>query len=285
VRIAITGSSGFIGTHLVKKLREQENDILEIDIKNGIDITNNEDIRKIDKFDCVIHLAAKIFVPDSFLYPELFFRVNYLGTLNILEMCRIYNARMIYASSYVYGNPNYLPIDEKHSLQAHNPYAQTKIIGEELCKSYNRDFKIPCSILRPFNIYGPGMNDNLLIPVIIGQAKNKKVQIKDSRPKRDFVYIDDLIDAYVLALQYNSEDIEFFNIAGGISYSVSDIFEMIKNKLRVNIEMEDMKEIRQNEILEIVGDINRAREILGWEPKINIENGISRMINYYNSLR
>ena len=105
MRILVTGSSGFIGSKIIKKLVEFKHEVVELDIINGWDITNWEQIKAIESFDVLIHLAAQTFVPDSYKMPQKMYNLNMLGTLNALELCRIKNARMIFASSYVYGNP------------------------------------------------------------------------------------------------------------------------------------------------------------------------------------
>ena len=225
--IVVTGSKGFVGRYLTRALLDKGYKVIEIDLISGFDITNWSEVKDIPRFDVLIHLAAKSFVPDSFINPSSFYKTNFLGTLNALELCKKYKAKMVYASSYVYGKPNYLPIDESHQVNAFNPYAQSKIIGEHLCKGYNRDFGIPVIILRPFNIFGFGQNYNFLIPSIIKQAKSGKILLKDPEPKRDFIYIDDMIEAYIKCIEYNDSSFEIFNIGFGKSYSVKEIVNMV----------------------------------------------------------
>ena len=204
MRIVITGSSGFIGTRLVPRLKQAGHDVVSIDIRDGIDITNWDQIQGIASFDLLIHLAALTFVPDSYLNPRKMYLLNVLGTLNMLQLCHKNKAKMIFTSSYVYGVPKYMPIDEEHPIVAFNPYSQSKLIGEQLCSAYNRDFGIPIIIFRPFNLYGLGQNENFLISLIIKQLKEKReVLLKDPRPKRDFIHVDDVVNAYCKAVDYN----------------------------------------------------------------------------------
>lgn len=274
MKIAVTGSSGFVGLHLVKRLKKLEADIINLDIKNGIDITNWEQIKNIGKFDLLFHLAAKSYVPDSYKYPRDFYYTNIIGTVNALELCRLHKAKMVFTGSYVCGNPRYLPVDENHPTQASNPYAQSKIIGEHLCKGYNRDFGIQVIILRPFNIFGIGQNDNFLIPSIIKQAKLGKILLKDPNPKRDFLYIDDAVEAYIKAMEYNQSSFEVFNIGSGVSYSVKEIVEIIVKSISYNIEVKFSGEKRKNEVINAVADISKAKNILGWKPKFSFVDGI-----------
>ena len=278
MRIVVTGSDGFVGTHLIKRLTQENLNVIKLDIKSGIDIINWKQLNTIPKFDFLIHLASKSFVPDSFKYPKDFYYSNYLGTLNVLELCRKHRAKLIYASSYVYGIPEYLPIDEKHPLKANNPYAQTKIINEKLCEGYNRDFNVPIVILRPFNIYGPGQNENFLIPLIMKQIRRDgKILLKDSRPKRDFVYIDDVVSAYCKAVEYEEIEFEIFNIGSGVSYSVKEISEIIAANYDKDIQIEFSEEKRHNEVMDTIADISKAKNYLHWTPKISLEEGLRKL--------
>lgn len=189
----VTGSEGFIGKSLIKELRRNNIQMIGLDKVSGKDITKWSDIEPLPKIDVVFHLAALTFIPFCLRNPREVYEINLLGTLNILEYCRKFNAKLVYASSYVYGTPEYLPIDEKHPLQAENPYTRSKIIAEKLCKSYHEDYNINIVILRPFNVYGPGQRSDFLIPLIIKQIKgNNKIQLKDPKPKRDFIYVKDI---------------------------------------------------------------------------------------------
>jgi len=278
MKIVVTGSSGFIGNHFVKKLKELNIDVISLDIKNKIDITDWKQVHDLEKFDFLFHLAAKTYVPDSYKYPRDFYYTNIVGTVNALELCRIRKAKMVYISSYLYGNPKYLPIDEKHPILAFNPYAKSKLICEELCKGYNREFNLEVTVLRPFNIYGPGQNRNFLIPNIISQAISGNILLKDPTPRRDFIYINDLIDAFLKAIEYNKNSFEIFNLGYGKSYSVKEIAESIARYLDINIEINYSREKRKNEIVNTVADISKAKKLLNWAPKVEIEEGLKHCI-------
>lgn len=280
IKIAVTGSAGFVGSHLVKRLNELDADIIHLDIKNGIDITDWEQIKNIGNFDLLFHLAAKLYIPDSYENPLDFYHTNIVSTMNVLELCRTRKAKIIFTSTYVYGVPQYLPIDENHLIVAFNPYTQSKIICEQLCKSYNRDFDLNVIIFRPFNIYGNGQNFKFLIPTIINQAKKGRIILKDPLPKRDFIYIEDIINVYTKTILYNKTGFEVFNIGSGISYSVKEIAETIaSNSENTNIEIKFSGERRQNEVMNTVADISKAKKLLGWEPNINLSDGIKYIIS------
>lgn len=272
--IAVTGSSGFVGSKLVTALKNSGFSIVELDQKDGFDLNNFDSLKDIPKFDLVYHLAAKTYVPDAFINPHDFYYNNVVSTLNMLELCRKNNSRMVFASSYVYGEPEYLPIDEKHPIKAFNPYGQSKIMGEQLCESYNRDFGLSVMVFRPFNIYGLGQHPSFLLPTIIEQVKTGKVVLKDPRPKRDFVFIDDVISAYVKAVDYKESKFEVFNIGSGKSYSVKETVEKIVSTFNPSADIEFTNETRPNEVLDTVADITKIKKLLGWEPKTNFEDGL-----------
>ena len=276
--IAVTGSSGFIGSKLVDSLREDGIELLELDLKNGFDLTDKNCLEKIKKFDAVVHLAARSFVPDSFVYPRQFYADNYIITLNILELARKFNSKVIFFSSYVYGTPRYLPIDEHHPLEAHNPYAQSKIICEKLCEGYARDFDLPVIIFRPFNIYGTGQNSYFLIPTILNQVKTGLVKLQDSRPKRDFIFVDDVISAIRSVISSSTSHIDFYNLGYGVSHSISDIISSIREIYPHEFNVEFNGEIRKNEVMDIVADISHAKVDLLWEPKVSLNEGIAKII-------
>ena len=279
--IAVTGSKGFIGSHLVKRLKELGYDLLELDTKNGFDVTNKNNFKGIRKIDCIIHLAGKTSITESFHLTYDYLTHNYLGTLNVLELCRKYNAKIIFASSNIYGQPQYLPIDEAHPYQVTNPYTQSKIIGEQLCQLYCNNFGLSCVSLRQFNIYGSKMNEDSLIPTILKQASGGQVKVRDSKPQRDYVHIDDIIEAYVASINYDCKGFEAFNIASGNSFHVNDIIKICENKLSKDIQLIDLHEPRKNEIMNIEANITKAKIKLKWEPKITLKEGVNSLIDYY----
>ncbi len=287
MRIAVTGSEGFIGTNLNNKLRQEYKfSVLKLDSKLGFDLCVEKTLSSIEPFEVLVHLAALSFVPDAFKNPSRFYYTNMVSTLNALELCRKHNAKMVFISSFVYGNPRYLPIDENHSISAFNPYAQSKIIGESLCEGYNRDFGLSCIILRPFNIYGPEQNDSFLLPSIVKQIKSGEriIKLKDPRPKRDFVHVEDVVNAIYLSIKKlteTSSSFEQYNVASGVSCSVLELTEIIKkvDSRYENLVFEfDSSQVRKNEVLETRGSYKKIFNDLNWEPKIPLEQGIKKWI-------
>ncbi len=280
-RILVTGSSGFVGGNLVKELERQGVKVLTLTNGDGhrIDIRDWQRVREIRNLDIIYHLAAITYVPFSFESPREFYEVNVLGTLNILELGRLHKLeKIVFASSYVYGQPQYLPIDEKHPINPINPYSRSKVLAEELCKAYYEDYGVKCIILRPFNIYGQGQNDNFLIPSILKQLVNGKVELSDPEPKRDFLHVKDAVEAYVKAGKYASSDFEVFNIGSGVSYSVDEIVRKILNISRLDIEVSYQHQRRKSEIMNVIADITKAEKKLNWEPKVSIDDGLTQII-------
>lgn len=278
MKIAVTGSEGFIGKALTTRLKELNHEVFGIDIMYGVNILNYDQLSTIPHFDIIIHLASRLIVPESYKMPHSYYETNVMGTLNVLELCRVRKSRMIFFSSYLYGHPEYQPIDELHPISPFNPYAQSKILAEELCRAYSRDFQVPVVVFRPFNIYGAGQNDHFLIPSIIRQCKSGKVELKDPRPRRDFIYIGDVVEACVAALNYDQTNFEIFNIGYGKSYAISDIIDRIKSILKIDIEITYSNEIRENEVLDTICDNRKALSLLKWTPASSLEQGLKNMI-------
>lgn len=281
MKILITGHSGFIGSYLQKKLEKTEHELILVDIANGTNICDWQQVKQYEGMDVIVHLANLSFVPASYEQPKRFYETNYLSTLNMLELCRLNNAKMVFFSSYIYGHPQYQPIDENHPTQAFNPYAQTKVICESLCEGYNRDFKVPITIFRPFNIYGTGQNPDFLIPSIIQQAKTGKIVIKDDRPKRDYIHVEDIVDAIITAIETENTDksIQKYNLGSGLSYSVKEIVDMVRGLFDTEIEYICTHKIRPNDVMDTIADISKIQNELHWKPSVSILDGLTKMVS------
>lgn len=282
MRVAVAGSDGFVGSHVCEQLTAQGHEIVRIDITQGMDLCDASIIELVREIDAFIHLANLVFVPASYKDPAKFYRINYLTTLNALEICRIYNARLIYASSYIYGAPQYLPVDENHPICPFNPYAQTKVICEKLCEGYNRDFGVNVSILRPFNIYGKGQKGMLLIPEIIGQLKDGKneIQLKASSPRRDYINVKDVAAAFCACVG-DTSSFNVYNVCSGESVSVKEITEIINSQLKVKVTFRFGESDRPNEVDETRGSCEKLRSI-GWRPSLSFVDGIKEILDSEN---
>lgn len=224
-------------------------------------------------------MAAITSVPQSFENPYDFYDINFKSTLNALELARKLSAKFILMSSYSYGEPEYIPVDEKHALKPHNPYPQSKLISEDLSKSYARDFGVNIIAFRAFNIYGPNQSEQFLITEIYKHIQNGKVVLKDPRPKRDYIHILDVISALNKAILSDIKGFNIYNLGTGISYSVEDIVNVFKKLVPYNFEVEFKNEYRRNEVLNTVADIHKISLDFDWIPKIPIEQGIQTIID------
>lgn len=280
--VILTGATGFIGKHLVPALRLSGHEVFEADQLNG-DITEESTWLSFPKANIVIHLAGKSFVPESWSNPLAFIKCNLFGIIEALNYCKRNNARLIFLSSYLYGNPKTLPINENATLVAPNPYALSKKLAEETCEFYSQNFGINITILRPFNVYGPGQSTIFLIPSIINQMLGgHKIEVKDLYPRRDYIFISDLVEAIIKATEYCC-GFHIFNIGTGISHSVKEVIKILQKINNSDLEIVSANEQRINEIPDTVADISLAKKTINWKPKINFEEGLLRTYNYFYS--
>ena len=277
--VLITGSSGFVGRHLMARCADLGLPAIPLDIHEGVDLGDWNQIQGVDKFDVCVHMAANTHLKERRNHAHRYFYQNVVSTLNVLELCRIQKAKMIYISSYVYGDPVDLPVDETHSVVGFNPYAKSKILGEQLCLSYSNTFKLPMIILRPFNLYGKGQQDVYLIPSVIKGARTGQITIHDLEPKRDFLHVSDFVSLLIQCIDYIPSGSDIFNAGSGISHSVSDVIDIVCSQFIHPIAVENMNQRRENEIAETLADISKANRVLKWHPMISFDEGIKQLID------
>lgn len=269
-KIFVTGHTGFIGSHIENGFSES---IVINNKTKRVDLRNKHDVLKLRKADIVIHTAGAIPKP----FPQElshYFENNIIGTLNILEYCIKKNVeKLVYVSTYIYGNPEYCPIDENHPINPHTAYTESKYIAERLCKFYNQKYGLKIVILRPFGIFGRFQKTGLLIPNLIDALKtDKEVIVTNKNSKRDYLYIDDFVNLVRKILQ-NNYKFEIFNIGTGRSYSFEEIvriIEKISNK-KLNISYSTDK---RTYIPEIRADITKITNAINWTPITNLEDGL-----------
>jgi nucleoside-diphosphate-sugar epimerase len=277
MRVLVTGSSGFIGSHLVRALREKQYEVLCFSSKDG-DIANITALDSFQNIDHVYHLAARTFVPDSWDNVYDYFRVNIMGLVTSLEFCRKKKCPITVVSTYVYGDPQYLPIDEKHPVVAASPYHESKIVGENICAFYSNAFSIKVTILRVFNVYGEGQNERFLIPKIYSQANDdsiKEISVLDLKPRRDFIYIDDVIAALLLSLRA-PKPYAVYNVGIGVSASVEEVIQGILRVTGISKSYRSTNIKRPSEIPDCVADISLIRTDLGFVPKFTLLDGLAK---------
>lgn len=281
-RALVTGAGGFIGRPLVSRLRQEGVRVSAVDKAQGFDVcvwANFERLLK-RKWDLVYHLAGVMHVPYSWKCPHETFTTNLLGTLNVLEFCRLTEAaHLVFVSSAMYGSPKYLPIDETHPISPTNPYSWSKYSAEELCRGYSKLYGLNVTILRPFNIYGPGQRTDFVVASVVEQARsNKCIEVNDLAPKRDYLYVDDMVEAFVAAGRRKQIGIEVFNIGSGTSHSVGDVVNTACEQADDPLKVVVTGESRKGEVLDVVADIRAARRALKWKPTVDLKDGIAKMM-------
>jgi GDP-4-dehydro-6-deoxy-D-mannose reductase len=276
--ILVTGAAGFIGQRLVVELKKTGHQVLEL--TDG-DIVEPSTLKQFDSqtIDFVFHLAGRTFVPESWCNPADFQRVNVTGTINVLDLCRQRKIPLTYLSAYLYGIPEKLPISETDVIMPNNPYALSKFMAESACRFYAEYFAVPVTIVRPFNIFGPSQKSHFLIPEIVSQVlANKPIKLKDLTPRRDYLYLDDLIEALMLTMNMG-KGCHLYNIGYGSSLSVAEIVDTIQAVAGTSLPVICENAPRENEIPDVYADINHAKDELGWYPKHTFEQGIRNMIS------
>lgn len=277
-KILITGATGFIGGHLVPAIEKAGHEVISLNSGSG-DVADPSTWSKYPAADIVIHLAGKSFVPASWSDPSAFVQCNLMGTMEALNYCKKNNAKLVFLSSYLYGNPLTLPIAETATLAATNPYAFSKKLAEDACRFYAGNFGVDITIFRPFNVYGVGQPRDFLIPSIIRQVKNREdIHVKDLEPKRDYIYVQDVVSA-VLAAIIRIKGFNVFNIGSGESYSVAELITLIQQISSTDLAVYSSGERRRDEIMNTVADITLASQKLNWSPQWSLKDGLRQVFD------
>jgi nucleoside-diphosphate-sugar epimerase len=270
--ILVTGAGGFVGQRLVAALRASGETVHALTRADG-DLAHSTPSAV--GIGCVYHLAARTFVPDSWRDPIPFCETNVLGTWNVLEFCRRAGARMVLVSSYVYGRPQSLPIAEDHPLQAFNPYSLTKILAERTAQFYRDSCGVALTIVRPFNLYGPGQSEAFLIPTLIRQALDPSqpcYDVADDRPRRDHLFIDDFVELLAACC---SRPPGIYNAGSGVSSSIAELVDLLNALTGQTKPLRARGEHRPDDVLDVVADIRRAEAEIGWRPRISLREGLA----------
>jgi nucleoside-diphosphate-sugar epimerase len=277
--VLVTGGSGFIGRRVVELLRQQGADV-SAPGRESLDVSTG--IFPDAPAEWVVHLAGRTFVPASWSDPADFYRVNASGTVNVLEYCRKVQAKLIYVSGYCYGTPEKLPIAETAPLKPNNPYAFSKNAAEEACRFFVECFQTPVTIVRPFNIYGPGQPSHFLIPRLVEQVIDPAAEVivvEDDTPKRDYVHLDDVAGA-IVSLTRNPTWGATFNVGSGESHSVADLAGMVCRAAGVEKPLVSRGNRRINDIPDVIADITAIRNAIGWSPAIPLLEGLRGVLAF-----
>jgi NAD dependent epimerase/dehydratase len=308
--VLVTGAGGFIGSHLIERLLEEEVKVRAFVRYNSrgsegflvtlpsaahakIEVVRG-DLRELDTVneamrgvDIVFHLGALVGVPYSYLHTQEVIDTNILGTANILLAAREHGtvSRIVLTStSEVYGTARYVPIDEEHPLQAQSPYAATKIAADALGISFHRSFGLPITIVRPFNTYGPRQSMRAVIPTIIVQALTQdRVMLGVLHPTRDFTYVTDIVEGFVRAATAPGALGRTINVGSGQEIAIGALAQRIVKLTGRNVPvMQDPQRLRptSSEVERLRANNALAREILGWHPQVSLDEGLRRTISW-----
>ncbi|MGA8573082.1 MAG: GDP-mannose 4,6-dehydratase [Desulfobaccales bacterium] len=308
-KVLVTGAGGFIGSHLVERLAElgarvralvrynSRNDwglieLLPTLVKDHLEVIAGDvtdpfgTARSVAGCEVIFHLAALIAIPYSYTAPSQFVAVNCGGTLNLLEAARQQGVeRFVHTStSETYGTAQYTPIDENHPLRGQSPYAASKIGADKLAESYYLSFGVPVATIRPFNTYGPRQSARAVIPTIISQALNGDlIRLGSLSPVRDLNYVSDTVEGFIKVAESPRAIGEVINIGSGKSVSIGElagkILDLLGGNKRVVTEDERVRP-EASEVLELLCDHRKARELIGWEPRVSLEEGLARTIKF-----
>jgi len=310
-KILITGSEGFIGSHLVERFLKEDCEIKAFVYYNAfnsrgwLDSLPKESIEKLEVFlgdirdpyavreavkdvDIICHLAALIGIPYSYIAPESYISTNVLGTSNLLQAARDFNTDkiIITSTSETYGTALYTPIDEKHPYQPQSPYSASKIAADNITLSFFYSFNLPVSIIRPFNTYGPRQSSRAIIPTIITQILKNQEELKlgNLNPTRDLTFVLDTCDAYIKMCKKDNLEGEIINIGNSSEISIGDLANKIKNLMNSEIKIVS-ESIRarpeKSEVNRLLANITKARKLLGWEPKYALTEGLKLTIEWF----
>jgi NAD dependent epimerase/dehydratase len=307
--ILVTGADGFIGSHLVEMLVRDGANVKALCLYNSFNYWGwLEDISCLDKIevisgdirdphfcktitkdiDIIFHLAALIAIPYSYIAPTSYVDTNITGTLNIVQAALENNvSRVIHTStSEVYGTAQYVPIDEKHPLQPQSPYSASKIGADNMAMSFYNSFKLPVTIARPFNTYGPRQSARAVIPTIITQIANgvKEIKLGDISPTRDFNYVEDTCRGFIALAKSNKTIGETINIGSNFEISIKDTLETIKEIMQSEVNfITDEQRIRpqNSEVHRLWCDNTKIKTLTGFEPQYSIRDGLAKTIEWF----
>mgnify|MGYP001395311223 CR=1 FL=1 len=303
-RVLVTGADGFIGSHLVESLLSHGHEVRAFVLYNSFDswgwlddlpdhLKKNLDVRMGDirdptsirsaTVDCniVLHLAALIAIPYSYVAPTTYVETNVQGTLNVLQAARDVGVeRIIHTStSEVYGSAVKTPMTENHPLQAQSPYAATKIGADQLALSFYRSFECPVVVLRPFNTFGPRQSTRAVIPTVITQIASglDSIKLGSTTPTRDFNFVRDIVSAFCASIDAPDLEGEVINVGSGYEISIGDTVALIANLMGSSVEVcSEESRIRPagSEVVRLCADNNKAQTLLSLKPKNSAQSAV-----------
>ena len=309
-KVFITGSEGFIGSHLTEKLVKLGADVTALvqynsfnnwgwldtfdkEILNNINVITG-DIREYDNMKraikgqkVVFHLAALIAIPYSYLSPMAYVRTNIEGTTNVLEACREYDVEKIVhtSTSETYGTALYVPIDENHPMQGQSPYSASKIGADKIAESFHKSFNMPIATIRPFNTYGPRQSARAVIPTIISQilAGKREIKLGSLTPTRDFNYVKDTAEAFIKIAESDKTIGEVINAGSNFEISIGNLVKKIIYLIHEDVKIicdEERLRPEKSEVNRLWADNKKIKDLTEWKPKYTLDKGLKETIDW-----
>lgn len=312
-KVLVTGSEGFIGSHLTEELVKAGHDVRAFVLYNSfnswgwLDELDKNIMKHVEVFtgdvrdpngvkeamkgmDGVFHLAALIAIPFSYHSPDTYVDTNIKGTLNVLQAARELDTQrvLVTSTSEVYGTAQYVPIDERHPYQGQSPYSATKIGADRLAESFYRSFEMPVTIVRPFNTYGPRQSARAVIPTIITQLLSGKEEIKLGAltPTRDFNYVKDTANGFIEIYKSDKTIGEEINIATQQEISIGQLAEELIRQINPKAKIicdEQRLRPEKSEVNRLLGCNEKIKRLTEWAPKYTFEEGLGETIAFLRS--
>jgi NAD dependent epimerase/dehydratase len=308
-KVLVTGAAGFIGSHLTERLVRDGASVtvfirynsraddgllkqLPAEIRKSIqivfgDLRDSDAVQRAVNGNAVVfHLAALIGIPYSYVHPLDYVQTNVVGTTNVLIAARLANVeRLVHTStSETYGTAIYVPIDEKHPLQGQSPYSASKIGADQLAISFQKSFNLPVAVIRPFNTYGPRQSSRAIIPTIISQAlRGDVVRLGSLTPTRDLTFVQDTVEGFLQVGEHPAAIGEVINTGSGAEITMGKLAEKIFTLLGRQPKVEaDPTRVRpdNSEVLRLLADNRKAKELIDWSPKVSLEEGLKQTISW-----
>ena len=310
MKALVTGADGFIGSHLTEMLLENGYSVKALSQYNSFnywgwleDLQSHQNLEVLsgdirdpyyckhitEDVDIIFHLAALIAIPFSYIAPDSYIDTNVKGTLNICQAARANSIKrlLVTSTSEVYGTAQYVPIDEKHPLQPQSPYSASKIGADAVAMSFFNSFKLPITIVRPFNTYGPRQSARAVIPTIITQIAMgaKEIKLGDVTPTRDFNYVADTCRGFLELSECDKAVGETVNVGSNYEISIIDTLNLIKELMHSDVRfITDEQRIRPegSEVFRLWCDNSKIRALTGFEPQYSIREGLEKTILWFS---
>ncbi|MCM8533133.1 MAG: NAD-dependent 4,6-dehydratase LegB [Lentisphaeraceae bacterium] len=312
-KVLVTGSDGFIGSHLVESLLAHGADVKAFTFYNSfnswgwLDTLKPEVLAKIEVFcgdirdpngvrtaikgvDVVFHLAALIAIPYSYHSPDSYIDTNIKGTLNVLQACRDFEIEklLVTSTSEVYGTAQYVPIDEKHPFQGQSPYSASKIGADRMAESFYKSFDLPVTIVRPFNTFGPRQSARAIIPTLISQLANgfEEIKMGSLDPTRDFNYVKDTCSGFISIAESDKTIGQEINIATQEEVSMGQLAQELIDQINPSAKIvQDPDRIRpaKSEVMQLLGSNELLKSLTGWQSKYTFSEGIAETIEWFKN--